>query len=100
MNDDDSKFNRRFLAYFAVGLCIAAMAYVAAITFLPLPKENARFADTVLGFILGTVLATPIAFFYGSSKSSQAKDKALQELLPPPTAATPSSFTTEERPAP
>lgn len=100
MNDDDSKFNRRFLAYFAVGLCIAAMAYVAAITFLPLPKENARFADTVLGFILGTVLATPIAFFYGSSKSSQVKDKALQELLPPPPAATPSSSTTEERPAP
>ncbi len=98
--DDDTKFNRRFLAYFAAGLCLAAMAYVAAITFLPLPKENARFADTVLGFILGTVLATPIAFFYGSSKSSQAKDKALQELLPPPTAATPSSSTTEERPAP
>lgn len=100
MMDDDTKFNRRFLAYFAVGLCLAAMAYVAAITFLPLPKENARFADTVLGFILGTVLATPIAFFYGSSKSSQAKDKALQELLPPPPAATPSSSTTEERPAP
>lgn len=98
--DDDTKFSRRFLAYFAVGLCLAAMAYVAAITFLPLPKENARFADTVLGFILGTVLATPIAFFYGSSKSSQAKDKALQELLPPPPAATPSSSTTEERPAP
>lgn len=82
MNDTDI-FNRRFLAYFAVGLCVAAMAYVAAITFLPLPKDNARFADTVLGFILGTVMATPIAFFYGSSKSSQAKDATIQTLLPP-----------------
>lgn len=100
MNDDDTKFNRRFLAYFAVGLCLAAMAYVAAITFMPIPKENARFADTVLGFILGTVLATPISFFYGSTKSSQAKDKALQELLPPPTATPPPSSTTEERPVP
>lgn len=81
MNDTDI-FNRRFLAYFAVGLCVAAMAYVAAITFLPLPKDNARFADTVLGFILGTVMATPIAFFYGSSKSSQAKDATIQTLLP------------------
>lgn len=81
MNDGDL-FNRRFLAYFAVGLCIAAMAYVAAITFLPLPKDNARFADTVLGFILGTVMATPIAFFYGSSKSSQAKDATIQTMLP------------------
>lgn len=82
MNDTDI-FNRRFLAYFAVGLCVAAMAYVAAITFLPLPKDNARFADTVLGFILGTVMATPIAFFYGSSKSSQAKDETIHTLLPP-----------------
>lgn len=81
MNDSDL-FNRRFLAYFAVGLCAAAMAYVAAITFLPLPKDNARFADTVLGFILGTVMATPIAFFYGSSKSSQAKDETIQTMLP------------------
>ena len=79
---DGDLFNRRFLAYFAVGLCIAAMAYVAAITFLPLPKENARFADTVLGFILGTVLATPIAFFFGSSKSSQAKDATIQTMFP------------------
>jgi len=98
MNDDDAddvRFNRRFLAYFAVGLCLSAMAYVAAITFLPLPKDNARFADTVLGFILGTVMATPIAFFYGSSKSSQVKDQALRDLLPP-TPTTP----TEERPTP
>lgn len=97
MMDDDTKFNRRFLAYFAVGLCLAAMAYIAAITFTPIPKENVRFADIVLGFIMGTVMATPIAFFYGSSKSSQAKDKALHELLPPPAALPPGS-TTEERP--
>lgn len=80
---DDSRFSRRFLAYFAAGLCIVAMAYVSAITFLPLPKENARFADTVLGFILGTVMATPIAFFFGSTKSSQAKDAVIAAKVAP-----------------
>lgn len=75
-------FNRRFIAYFAVGLCLAAMLYVAAVTFLPIPKDNARFADTVLGFILGTVMATPIAFFFGSSKSSGVKDAAILDMLP------------------
>jgi hypothetical protein len=84
MNDDDTRFNRRFLAYFAIGLCVAAMAYVACITFLVVPTANVRFADTVLGFILGTVLATPIAFFYGSSKSSQAKDAVITAMVPPP----------------
>lgn len=89
IEDDNARFNRRFLAAFAVGLCLVAMAYVAAVTFLPLPKDNARFADTVLGFILGTVMATPIAFFFGSSKSSQAKDEARREPLSPVVTTTP-----------
>ncbi len=83
MNDDDIKFNRRFLAYFAVGLCLVAMGYVVAITFLPIPKDNAQYASTALGFILGTVFATPLAFHFGSSKSSQAKDQALQQMAAP-----------------
>jgi hypothetical protein len=59
------------------------MTYLACITFLAVPPGNARFADTVLGFILGTVLATPLTFFYGSSRSSQSKDQALQQALVP-----------------
>ena len=81
MNDADI-FNRRFLAYFAAFLAVSAMAYVAAITFLNVPKDNTQYASTALGFILGTVMATPIAFYFGSSKSSQAKDERMRE---PPT---------------
>ena len=77
MNDDDARFNRRFLAYFGVGCTVVGMLYLAAITFIPIPAPNVRFADTILGFIIGTLVAAPIAFFYGSSKSSQAKDQAL-----------------------
>ncbi len=80
-NDDDLKFNRRFLAFFAVGLCLAAMGYVVAITFLPIPKDNTQYASTALGFILGTVFATPLAFHFGSSKSSQSKDAAINAQL-------------------
>jgi len=90
--EDESLFNRRFLAYFALFLTVAGMAYVACVTFMPIPKDNARYADLVLGFIMGTVLTTPIAFFYASSKCSQAKDQALTALLPstlPPTPVVP-----------
>lgn len=75
-------FGRRFLAYFAVGLTIAGMAYLAAITFAPIPKENIGFANTILGFIIGTMVASPIGFYFGSSKSSQASSDALREMLP------------------
>ena len=83
MNDKDL-FNRRFLAYFAVGLTVVGMAYLTAITFAPIPAPNLRFADTILGFIIGTFVAAPIAFFYGSSKSSQANAQALRDVLAPP----------------
>ena len=59
---DEERFNRRFLAYFAVGLVVASMAYIAAITFVPIPEKATRFADTVLGFLLGTLLGTLITF--------------------------------------
>lgn len=80
--DAESLFNRRFLAYFAVGLTLCGMAYLVAITFVPIPSANLRFADTILGFIIGTLVAAPIAFYYGSSKSSQANAQALRELVP------------------
>lgn len=89
MNDDDIKFNRRFLAYFAVGLSVAGMAYVAAVTFMAVPTSNVRFADTALGFIMGTILASPIGFFYGTSKSAQAAQQTIRDMLPPTPSPTP-----------
>lgn len=82
----DARFNRRFLAVFALFMVAASFAYIAAITFLAVPKENQRFADTVLGFLLGTLLGTLITFFYGSSKSNQSKDAVIAGQLPTPPA--------------
>lgn len=53
--------------WFGVILTIASLSYIAAITWIPIPPNNIRFADTSLGFVLGTLLATVINFFFGSS---------------------------------
>ena len=66
---DSSTFDRRFLAYFAILIVVAGMAFVFAVTFMVVPKDNQQYASTALGFILGTLLAAPIGFFYGASKS-------------------------------
>jgi ABC-type nitrate/sulfonate/bicarbonate transport system permease component len=79
---DNARFDPRFIAAFAVGLSLAGLAYMAAITFLPIPKDNIRFADTILGFIIGTVVAAPIGFFFGSSSSSRAKDQVISDMMP------------------
>lgn len=47
--------------------------YIAAITFLPIPKDNQRFADTILGFLLGTVLAGGAGYLVGGTPQSIKK---------------------------
>lgn len=73
-------FAKRFVYHFAIFWAVMAMAYVAGITFVEIPKDNIRFADTVLGFLLGTIVAQIISFFYGSSRSSQNKDKTIRKI--------------------
>ncbi len=78
--EQESLFNRRFLAYFAFFLTAAGMAYVVGITFGNVPKDNAQYANIVLGFIMGTVIGVPVGYFYQSSKSNQAKDATIKGL--------------------
>lgn len=74
-------FSKRFTFYFASAWSLAAVIYIGFITFSVIPEANIRFADTILGFILGTVVATIINFFFGSSRQSQAKDSTIAEAV-------------------
>ena len=52
-------------------LIAISLLYVIALTWFPVPANNVRFADTSLGFLLGTVIATVINFFFGNSETSK-----------------------------
>lgn len=73
-------FSKRFVYWLALATLAFGGLYVVAITFLPLPADNVRFADTTLGFILGSLMAPVIAYFFGSSRGSKDKDETLQAL--------------------
>jgi hypothetical protein len=68
-------FSKRFTMYLTSFWSIAAVIYIGFITFGDIPMQNVRFADTILGFILGTVIATMLNFWFGSSIGSKEKDK-------------------------
>lgn len=74
-------FSKRFVYYFAAYWSVCAVIYIACITFAPIPQANLRFADTILGFLLGTVVATILNFFFGTSKSSQDKTDKMAEMM-------------------
>jgi membrane protein required for beta-lactamase induction len=77
LNQDD-KFAKHFIYWFAWFWSVGSMAYFFAITFGQVPASGKDFGNIILGFLLGTAVATIISFFYGSSKSSKDKTDALK----------------------
>jgi len=71
----DDRLVRRFTVYLTIFWSLVGSAYIFWITFGVIPPDNTRFADTVLGFLLGTVVATMLNFWLGSSAGSKEKDK-------------------------
>lgn len=74
----DDLFAKRYIYYLATWWSVTAVLYITGITFFHVPVENIRVVDTVLGFLLGTVVATIMTYFYGSalrqpSRSSDAR---------------------------
>jgi len=67
-------FSKRFVAYLSAFWSIMAVTYIGFVTFVDIPEKNLRFVDTILGFMLGTVVATVLNFWLGSSAGSRAKD--------------------------
>jgi uncharacterized membrane protein YwzB len=73
--DSDDPLVRRFVYYFVSFWSVLSATYICFITFGEIPESNIRFADTILGFVLGTMVASMFQFLLGSSLGSRSKDK-------------------------
>lgn len=63
-----SKIAREFIYWYAGIVTLLTFVYIFAITFITLPETAESFANTCLGFLLGTAFGGLVNFFYGSSK--------------------------------
>lgn len=73
-------FSKRFVYYLASFWSICSAAYIYFITFGTIPQDNTRFADTILGFLLGTVISLILNYWFGSSNSSNTKTIQISQL--------------------
>lgn len=73
--ESDDPLVRRFLYYFIAAWSTFAIAFIPSLIWLPIPENNIRFADTILGYVLGTIITGMFAFLLGSSQGSRNKDK-------------------------
>lgn len=74
----DDVFSKRFSYYFAAAWSLFTMLYVTGITYYPPVSESGK-ANTsiVLGFLLGTAVASIFAWLFGSTKGSAEKSRML-----------------------
>ena len=76
---ESSKLAKDFIYYFAAFWSVTSVVYLFCITFMEI--TNVRAADTILGFLLGTIIATIVVYFFGSSKGSKDKFDGLMKNL-------------------
>lgn len=69
-----------FLNFFSVLWSLIAGVYIFAVTFIPIAEPSIRFADSIVSFLMGTIVAGIVGYHFGSSASSRAKDTAIAYL--------------------
>jgi len=78
-SEHSTKLAKDFIYYFASFWSVTSVVYLFCITFMEI--TNVRAADTILGFLLGTIIATIVVYFFGSSKGSKDKFDGLMKNL-------------------
>jgi uncharacterized membrane protein YdjX (TVP38/TMEM64 family) len=66
-------------AYLSGFWSLFSTVYISAVTFLTVPAGNIRVVDTIVGFLLGTIVSTVIQYWLGSSLGSKTKDKVEED---------------------
>lgn len=76
----DDLFSKRFIYGFAIFWSLFAMVFFMFVTLGNVPEKNLRMADTILGFLIGTAIASIFNFFLGTTFRSQKKDDTIKAL--------------------
>lgn len=80
----EDKANKHFWVQAGLSAFWSLMAslYIGAVTFMPIPADNIRIVDTIIGFLLGTIVSTVMTYWLGSSLGSKMKDQKVTENEP------------------
>lgn len=69
-----------FTMAFAMIIMLLVAGYLYGVTFSTIPEGNERVVDTILGFLLGSVISPIIIWAFRSSKAQIDKENAELEI--------------------
>jgi hypothetical protein len=70
----DDPLVRRFVYIFIAFWSVFAVGFIPSLIWAPIPESGTRYADTILGYVMGTIVTSMFAFLLGSSQGSRMKD--------------------------
>ena len=73
--ESDDPLVRRFIYYFIAVWSAFSMVFIPCLIWASIPESGQRYADTILGYVMGTIVTSMFAFLLGSSQGSRMKDK-------------------------
>ena len=73
--ESDDPLVRRFIYYFIAFWSIFSVIFIPSLIWASIPESGQRYADTILGYVMGTIVTSMFAFLLGSSQGSRMKDK-------------------------
>ena len=76
----EDKFAKRFIYWYAIGVTALSFAFFFAIILISMDEFQKQNAGIIVGFLLGTGLATIMGFFYGTSYGTLKKNKQIESL--------------------
>jgi uncharacterized membrane protein len=88
---DNPHFNQIYI--FILITTTFSFLYIGAVTFLPISDKNQHIVDTVVGFLLGTVIGSAIGYLLGGNPASNKKDVS---ILPPDSETQVTTVSTEK----
>ena len=75
MIDKESIWAKSFIPLFAFYVFSVAATYLFMATFLSLPEGNQRIVDTIIGFLLGSVIGPIVVWAFRSSKAQVDREE-------------------------
>lgn len=72
---------KKFLRDFARLIVLICLLYFFAVTFIEIPESAGRYADIILGALIGSGFTAILTFFYGSSEGSSDKNETIQKMI-------------------
>jgi hypothetical protein len=83
---EDKHFNKLF--WFCVGLTVAAVLFDVCMVWVPIPKDNQKYADVLLGSLNTGALMAGITFLLGGNAIPKKNQPSVIQTGDNPTATT------------